>query len=177
MIVTEAYKQADQDYLEACTCKELSEKLTIAGIKGRSKATTKAQKVELLMTAYFGYGYDAAGNITQNITPIAQNTENSAEISQKPAKTAKPEPTRRELAEEAQIYGWDVVNLNGIYAIQHDRARPGEYMATAKTLKRIATRLKGLIAEWQYATVDCTQHKFYDRYFWKKSKGNFATAA
>lgn len=158
--------EADRQYLTSLTVKELGQMLTNAAIAGRSKAKTKAEKVEMLLTEFFGYNQDAEGEISQKV-------ENTPKVE----KIAPNQPTRKELAEKASIYGWNVVNLEGIYAIQHDRARSTEYMATARTLKAIARRLDKLITEWLCATVDCTQQRFLDRYYWKKAKGNFSKAS
>lgn len=164
MIITAAYRQADQDYLTRLTVKELAEMLTIAGIKGRSKATTKTAKIDLLMTAYFGYSVDESGNITQDMPEVVEVTE----ITAKTPKTTKKQPTRAALNEKANVYDWMVVNLGDRYAIQHSRARSGDNMVTARSLSTIARRLSKLIKEWQYAYLEGTRYEFCQKYTAKR---------
>lgn len=137
MIVTEAYKNARRQQLQALTVKELSKRLTESNIKGRSKATTKALKVELLLTECFGAGTDENGSITQNIPEIQPKGLKTAQKSEK-------ELTRENLNKKAQLLGWEIVPFGIYYAIRHQDALPYKFMATARTLNAIARKLTDL---------------------------------
>lgn len=167
MIVTEAYKNADREYLEGCTVKELSQKLTIGNIKKRSKATTKAQKIELLLSDYFGYSTDENGIITQNI-PTAELE------APKMAKKARKQPTRRELDVKAQQHGWTVVMEGETVALKHDRAMYGDNMATARSVPAMARKLAKIKSEYLCAMCDGTPSAFYSKYYWKNTGVNNA---
>lgn len=109
------------------TVKELSGILAIGNVAGRSKATTKAQKIEMILVECFHYEPEFKSEPDVVSTP----------------KTAKaPKVTRRSLAVEAGVYEWEVVAVDGIYFVND---RMGRELARAKTIKTIAKRLDQLM--------------------------------
>lgn len=158
---------ADKAALEAQTCKELSLTLSISEVEGRSKATTKAQKVELVLKMVFGYTISTEGGIAQDNAPIASEAPQTAQNVKKSPKTAKTQPTRSKLAKKADLYDWGVINTGNGYAIVHNRAtKLNHYMASSRTIGGIATRLNRLIAEYKAARADGgSEIAFYQKYF------------
>jgi len=131
--------------VEAMSVKNMTFFLKSAEIKGRSKATTRAQKIALIMTAYYGYP--------------------EAPIAPKAPKAKKETVTRAGLAKIANIYGWEVISNGDQFIIRHERARADRNMATAKTLPAIAKKLKNIISELECSTVDNRSSDFYCKYY------------
>ncbi len=144
----DSYYTQNLAVVESMSVKDMTWFLKSAEIKGRSKATTRALKIDLIMTAYYGYP-------TAPIAPKAPK-----------APKAKKEPvTRASLAKVANIYGWEVIGNGDQFIIRHERARADRNMATAKTLPAISKKLKNIISEFECLTVDNRASEFYSKYY------------
>lgn len=172
MKLTDAQEYAlDKAALELQTVAELTLTLQIAEVAGRSKATTKAKKIEMILRVLFGYIVFTDDSIGRD-TGSAKITPQASATPKPPAKPRK-EPSRRELALKAQVYGWDVIHCGGIYIVQHQNAHNHkQYMVKSTSLPALARRLSKLITEWQCATAELTQHKFLDKYLFNNTEIN-----
>jgi len=147
----DSYYAQNLAVVESMTVKDMTWFLKSAEVKGRSKATTRALKIDLIMTAYYGYP-------TASIAPKAPKAA-------KAPKAKKAPVTRASLATIANVYGWEVIGNGDQFIIRHERARADRNMATAKSLTAIAKKLKNIISEFECLTVDNRISEFYSKYY------------
>jgi ribosomal protein S9 len=153
----DSYYTQNLAIVESMSVNNMTWFLKSAEIKGRSKATTRALKINLIMTAYYGYPKAPIAPTA----PIAPKAPKAA----KAPKAKKAPVTRASLAKIANVYGWEVLGNGDQFIIRHERARADRNMATAKSLTAIAKKLKSIISEFECLTVDNRISEFYGKYY------------